>query len=153
MNNHARACNAQPHLEAIVVQLFGRAIAIVGIRFETAVSLTACVDTDRQGHCIDGLHSIIGLTTDLRESLLYHPLDLTQIGCLTHEAGSVPELRKQCLIMGDEIIENRFILVEAQILATHLKRDYLLIAERRRKQRLRRGRSATIARYCSHTRQ
>ena len=88
---------------------------------------------DRPVNSVDGLHSIIGLTTDLRESLLYHPLDLTQIGRLTHEAGSVPELRKPCLIMRDEIIENRLIHVEAQILATHLKRDYLLIAERRRK--------------------
>lgn len=133
VNNHGSACNAQPHLETIVVQLFGRTIFKVGIRIETAVSPTAGVDSDRQGLCVDGLHSIIGLTTDQRESLLDHPLDLTQIGCLTHEAGSFPEVRKPCLIIRDEIIENRFIFVEAQILPTHLKRVYLLMAERRRK--------------------
>ena len=35
--------------------------------------------------------------------------------------------------MGGEVIEDRFIHVESQIISTHLKRDHLLAAERRGK--------------------
>ena len=50
---------------------------------------------------------------------------------MAHKTGAHLELGKPFLIVGNELVENSFILVEAKMLLTYLKHNHLFIAERR----------------------
>jgi len=68
--DHARACDAQAQLEALVVELLGRAVPIVGARLEAVVAPAVGVAADGQRERADHLHGIGGLPTDNGQALL-----------------------------------------------------------------------------------
>lgn len=109
LRNHAHAGDTQTELEAIVVHILSGAVAIVGIRFQTAITPAAGVATDRQGQRIDGLDGILGLPTDVRQALLDGRFDLPQVGRLSDKPCAVAQGGKERAIMGAEVLPNIFV--------------------------------------------
>src|SRR5581483_8071722 len=69
-DDHARAGDAQAQLEAIVVQLLGRAVAVVGPGLEAAVAPAARVAADGQRQRVDHLRLVLGLPAYPGQTLL-----------------------------------------------------------------------------------
>jgi hypothetical protein len=119
---HARTRNAQAEFEAILGELFGRAVPIVGSGLETAGTLTAGVGTPGQRQRVDGLHRIISLPTDLHQPLLDSSCDLPYVGRVADKQRAVNQPWKEVLIVCAEVAADVLVRGTLEVFATNLDR-------------------------------
>ena len=111
--DHPTACDAQPQLEAIVVQLLSGTVAIIGKGLEAAVAATAGVATHRQGQRINDLYRVSSLATDLGQPLLNNSFDLPEVSGLTNKQCPVPQLWEEVGIVGAKVCKE--VLIGGQL--------------------------------------
>ena len=119
--DHPTAGDAQAQLEAIVVQLLGGTVAIIGKRLEAAVAATAGVATDRQGQRINDLHRVSCLPTHLGQPLLNGRFDLPEVSGLPNKQCPVRQLRKEVGIVGAKVGKEVLVGGQLEILAADLQ--------------------------------
>ena len=76
IDDHAAARDAQTQFEAIVMQLLGCTIAIIGLWLETTIPAAASVSANRQRQGVNNLNRVGRLATDLGQALLNVSFDL-----------------------------------------------------------------------------
>src|SRR6266478_2646828 len=133
VEDHPRAGDAQPQLEAIVIELFRGTMPIVCPWLETAVPATARVATDRQGQGINDLDRVGGLPTDVSQPLVDGGFHLPEVGGLPHEQRALGQTRKEVGIMRAKIRHEFLVSSQLKILPTNFHRDHFFVRQRRRK--------------------
>ena len=148
-----RARDPQAEFEAVVGQLSGSTMPIISVGLETAVATTAREDAHRQRQGIDNLHRGRRLAAHDGEPLLKGRLRLPQVRGLPHEQAPVTQTRKPGWIMLPKIVEQVFVRVQFEVLATDFQGDDFFIGQLRLMPPCRSGCSLNKARYWSQTRQ
>ena len=83
MHDHTRKRDPQAQFEAVVIELLGRAVTVIGFKLEAFVARGAGISANWQGHRIDRLYDCIGLTTDDDQTFLDGGFHLPEISRLT----------------------------------------------------------------------
>jgi len=128
-DNHARSCAAQAQRKAILVQLLGRAVPIVGEGLEAAITSAACVAADRQRERVDHPHGVIGLAAHDGQAPLDEFLDAPEAGRLPREPAAVAQVREVGPIMGVKVREDVLVRAALEVCATDLAGDHLLVGQ------------------------
>jgi hypothetical protein len=121
--DHPTTGDAQPQLEAIVVQLLGGTVAIIGKGLKTTIAPTAGVPTDRQGQGINDLHRVQRLPTNLGQPLLNSGFDLPEVGRLADKERALLQVRKEVGVVGAEVGKEVLVRGQLEILAAEFQGD------------------------------
>src|SRR5205085_11867371 len=103
-------------------------MAVIGLKFETAVSTSASVSTNRKGQGVNDLHTCLSLPALLDYQSPDFGFDLPQIGCLAHERGAVTQSRKEMSVVALKIVKEVFIQMVFEISAADFHRDDLFVS-------------------------
>src|SRR5436309_14655751 len=131
MRNHAGQADAQAQFEAVVRELLGRTIAIIGLEFEAFVALGAGVSTYRQGQGINRLNGGLSLLRDFDQTFLNRRFDLPEVSRLADKARAVSECVKEMPIMVMEISEAVTVFVKFEEFAADFHRNDFFVSQRR----------------------
>ena len=118
------------------MQIFGVAVSIVGFSRKASVAWGARVGAHWQWQRINGLNGVLALPAEQRQAALQLGFETPQIGRLPDEQAALRELGKEVTIMLRKVVEEVFIGVEFEVLATNFHRDDLSIAQLRGESRL-----------------
>src|SRR5713226_7688930 len=83
MGNHPAAGDPQAQLEAVIVELLGRTVPVVGLQGKAFIPPSAPrVRADRHGQRVNGLDRVGRLPAEMRQALLERSFNLPEVGRL-----------------------------------------------------------------------